>query len=324
MDASYNNSFGQSDDGTSGTGMISSSDASGVGPVVSGDSGGDIIISSSDGSRDGKRRWPIVVAIVLFIVAIGAGVGAWILGMPNRGDDVGSTKIALNRLMNYVINGEASNDESDVVYDAGAKYYFITNQNTIEKQAELYAGVNNLLDDFVSKYDKAYINGLSEEKYNLLNDTVNDIKQLFDFMQEFYTKRPPTAIDIRNEYFANGRKLMIDLMNDYYDFDIENNKYVDGFYDAYEAWINNEADLLDLYVSFGCVVNNNVQYGCILEKGDEVTNQLQENEYYSQMLYNDLNNYYNRNYVFMNDVFLIDALLNDKSLGGLYVVGQNE
>ena len=80
MDSSYTNSFGQFGASASSP---NSGVPNGVGPIMSAPSepvvsgGNDIVLAPSGGSK--KKRWPLVVGIVLILIAIGAGVGAWTL-----------------------------------------------------------------------------------------------------------------------------------------------------------------------------------------------------------------------------------------------------
>ena len=160
MSASYNNSFGQSDVGASNVGTISSGDTSGIGPVISGDSGGDIIISSSDGSRGGKRRWPIVVAILLFLVAIGAGVGALMIGKPSGGGSGDmDAKSTFNRYANYLLYGENTSKEFGKYMGLRYIYYFDEQKlqdASDDEQADLIVGYYDAISDKIKNFYDAY------------------------------------------------------------------------------------------------------------------------------------------------------------------------
>lgn len=170
MDSSYTNSFGQFGSDAPSPNNGASVGASPImsapsGPVVSGE--GDVVLAPSNGGGK-KRRWPIVVAIVLFVVAIGAGVGAWIASQPwgsgGSGDNI------LRKYANYVINGDENNNDIGDGYVAN-RVYFIADQvyNAEETEFDLfYENANNLINVSLDVYKDDDVADFLVEQRNML------------------------------------------------------------------------------------------------------------------------------------------------------------
>lgn len=216
MSASYNNSFGQSDVGASNMGMVSSGDASGVGPVISGDSGGDIIISSSDGSRGGKRRWPIVVAILLFVVAIGAGVGALMMGKPSGGGGGdANVRSAFNLYANYLLYGEDTDE--DIGENMGLYYlYYFDSQDielTVDDEEEEQVVI------YYSELKKRLADFTELVKNNEENDNDSLVIDYSAISADYFTVRQTYLLnsgDIRMLFEKNGYDQTVEYINEYY------------------------------------------------------------------------------------------------------------
>ena len=106
MDSSYTNSFGQFGDSVSSS---NSGASNGVGPIMSAPSepamsgGGDVVLAPSGSAK--KKRWPLVVGIVLILIAIGAGVG---IAFNNNVTSKVDCSNSFNRVLNYVLYGNDS------------------------------------------------------------------------------------------------------------------------------------------------------------------------------------------------------------------------
>lgn len=253
MSASYNNSFGQSDVGAPNMGMISSSDASGVGPVISGDSGGDIIISSSDGSRGGKRRWPIVVAILLFLVAIGAGVGALMIGKPSGDNPL--LKVSFNEYANYVMYGKTSSDIFDIHGIDDAYYFEIVVWNKDYDELEK-----------IAEYQNAF--GSKIEDNNTLKTMYDEQVNYLDFIKQILLKDDVSWIDLMPVYKESGRVAVKSMYNGYYGSSYEET-LIKEFIDEYHAWLDGQLDLFDYYNQSGCFSNDYLDDECLFSLIEE-------------------------------------------------------
>ena len=177
MDSSYTNSFGQfGDNAPSSNGGMVSGNTNGAGPIVSGSndaapvmpSGDDIILTPSSNGATKKRRWPVVVAIVLFIVAIGAGVGAWIASQPwGKGTKDNNN---LRRYANYVINGDENDNEIGDGYVTNRIYYVADQVYNAEETDfdTFYTEANSLIDNMLKVYNETDVANYLIEQQNML------------------------------------------------------------------------------------------------------------------------------------------------------------
>ena len=126
-------------------------------------SGGDIVLAPSGGAK--KKRWPIVVAVLLFLIAIGAGVGAWIMSQPQGGGNGGSSggsgtssnslREKFNNYANYVLFGKDDVGDFDYSLISETMPYFMSEglnidyyvgvaQDKYDNLAKVYNGIYDL------------------------------------------------------------------------------------------------------------------------------------------------------------------------------------
>ncbi|MBR3144213.1 hypothetical protein IKF12_03410 [Candidatus Saccharibacteria bacterium] len=209
-------------------------------------SGGDIVLAPSGGAK--KKRWPIVVAILLFLIAIGAGVGAWFASRPQGGGNGGSggesgtssnsLKGKFNNYANYVLFGKDSTDDFNYDDISGLDPYFMT----------VGSGINDYLETAQNKYSEfsnAYYDGGGKSK----------IVSLAVYFQYYAGSRPLTMQDIINSYVDNGYNSAVDMINNNYTSDVSIR--------SYSEYLESEKNLALTWLE---VVNNASNAGCISGK----------------------------------------------------------
>lgn len=270
MDSSYTNSFGQFGDSVSSS---NSGASNGVGPIMSAPSepvvsgGGDVVLAPSGGVK--KKRWPLVVGIVLILIAIGAGVGAWIASQP-KGGSGGSGGVSSNTLKgkfniyaNYVLFGKDSAEDFgyDVIMDTTP--YFMTEG----------IDVNNYVKTAQNKYDE-----FSTAYYE--NNGKQDIYAMAVYYQYYVEVQPLTMNNVVSSYANNGYDATVKMINEKYDgvttgVNQEIDEFVFAERNLSKAWLKMavEAD------GQGCFASGMIKEDCYLESEalkNEIINNSQE------------------------------------------------
>lgn len=304
MDSSNNNSFG------------------GVGtPVISsGPADGPVFVGGGSTATQGPKKWVIAVVAVV-VLAVVAGIVALIILKKSGSSTVDDVKNSFYKFANYVLSGEDSSAAITEEYDATDRYYFLANQNTSENQSRLYADTGKLLKDFKGKYDKLPA-GAFGDKSQGIEQNVNDVASLFDFMELVYTKKRLFKPDIRDMYLENGYDGAYNEALAYYGgLNDSENSYVAGFSELFKMWVKDQLDILEDYNKNGCIVDKTVNLQCVYDKVQNAEGEKVESEFDRQ---GELNRYYNLDANFIVDIFIINALMNNESLEGLVTGGGDE
>lgn len=304
MDSSNNNSFGGV-----GTPVISSSP-----------SDGPVFVGGGSTATQGPKKWVIAVVAVV-VLAVVAGIVALIILKKSGSSTVDDVKNSFYKFANYVLSGEDSSAAIAEEYDATDKYYFLANQNTSENQSRLYADTGKLLKDFKNKYSKLPA-GAFGDKSQGIEQNINDVASLFDFMELVYTKKRLFKPDIRDMYLENGYDGAYNEALAYYGgLNDSENSYVAGFSELFKMWVKDQLDILEDYNKKGCIVDKTVNLQCVYDKVQNAEGEKVEPEFNRQ---GELNRYYNLDANFIVDIFIINALMNNESLEGLVTGGGDE
>lgn len=275
MDSSYTNSFGQFGDSvTSSNGGMVSGNTNGVGSIVSGSndaapvmpSGDDIVLAPSSNGATKKRRWPVAVAIVLFIVAIGAGVGAWIASQPwgsGGGVSKTDTKTELSKMIGYILHQDDSLrdfEESDFDSELPTQMLYF---GSSEDAQNYFTNATRLAQE--------YNDGIENEE-NLdivIRNVADNQEKILQFLNLYLITPTPSVesvIDLlsyeddnvaANEYIVNNYGQMLSL-----DADSANN------YVGYMALsLIAEAELFSKYINMECAEDSDdvVFADCLVE-----------------------------------------------------------
>ena len=221
----------------------------------------DIILAPS--SSDKKRRTPLIIAIILFVVAVGAGVGAWILGQPSGGggkNNSASVRSAFNEYANYITKGIDSDADLDI------------------KELEEYS-------EPFSYYEKIKkLGGDSKEYLKAVNEKFNTFLKVYggiyspirinDFYYSYFLNSHMSMQDILNLYNEVGIKdAQEEVMNKYF-VDIDNGLFGVDYVDYVSAELKYVLSVLDYYDyinKFECITGTEVDYECVMQntEGDD-------------------------------------------------------
>ena len=158
---------------------------------------GDIMISSGNGGGK-KRKGLLVVAVFLMLIAVGAGVAAWVLSQPNNGEGGGdgpSTEIASLQEAYY-------NDDEN----GWSQYYSNENKRLtslykatededlktlLKEQLQLLAMFNFDKEDSVfgsNAIIEAYLGGSLDSKVNTVKSKLASIEIVDGYIEEYVQK----------------------------------------------------------------------------------------------------------------------------------------
>ena len=262
-------------------------------------------------SSGGSKKWILIGAGVLIVALIVVLVVFAV--MPKNGG--GSGSITMNNNFNVLINYITSGTKTDIAvtgeYDVANDYYFLDGWNNEEEKTAVYAETKTLMDKFV--------NGYSDGENATLNNLVKSTKEQFDFVYAMDLSEKVSGIEvIKVGVEKQSDEAKRDLVN-YYNFSsVGDNTYVNGFLEAYGAWLDAVLSEINLYKENGCVANGSINDSCMISKNDAALND-KMSEIFEKIndTYSYVNSYYHMAPNYVANIYDINTLLSGGSLEGV-------
>ncbi|MBR3323955.1 hypothetical protein IKG24_00220 [Candidatus Saccharibacteria bacterium] len=258
------------------------------------------------GDSPKRSKKGIIIGAILIVVALVLGILAVVM-MPKGGNGDVSGDLTFNKLINYIANGEESTTPFTSSYSYDENYYFLEVLDSEDEVAitKAYDTVKRLLNDFFEKYDK---------KDETLNAVVKATKDLFDFIDIMFRKGENDIGNIISDAVISGRDVAKQKAVAYYDFpDDSSNAYFVDFSQIYDALVESLLDEVDLYKESGCIIDNDLDYDCMISKDlaglEEVSEKVSD-------LYVETIEYFDLAENFVMGVFRINDMLNGNNMIG--------
>lgn len=222
----------------------------------------EIILAPSDGTKKRKRNLIIAGVVAGVLVLVGVVVAVVMLGRGNGGSVEIVNIPSFNRLINYVTSGEDSDVEITEPYNDFKDYYFSSDFDSEDIKIAVYDETKEMVDFFVEAYQNT--------DNQTLNDSVEAMGQMYDFMYVVDLKTPISEFDATIKIIKNGATVAKEELLNYYDFSgLSDNIYVESFMESFTGWIDAMIEEVDFFRENNCVNGEYMILSCIVNKGNK-------------------------------------------------------
>ena len=302
MNPSYDNSFGSFGSGGGGVPQ----------PIISSSEAGDVVLDASGGQKKSKKLLIIgIVAIVFLVVAV---LAILLFSNPQKGGNnsnevLSDAKIALNRYTNYFLYGENKTDEVSEDFGGLGDSYFMKQIESFDGSMEYFENLKTYFENF-----KTLVSDETQESSDLDFNMLNRYDSELDLVMIYLENGNLTRSGILTAYVGGGETAARDYISGksapYRDLEILND--ID-YYNLLVDWGDENLSLIILYEQMGCLVDNVIDYNCVVQKADDTSDEMDGSiseitDLLDRALYISENNLY-------YDLFDLNDYVNEESVG---------
>lgn len=248
----YNSSMGPSYD--NGLGSFGNASSNGA--------GGAIISSSNSGvgvglPSEGKKRWPVFVAIFLGIAAVVALVLMVVVPRGSGGNTAIDTRASFNKYANYYLLGEKQVEnvtQGELGFD---ETFFWQQLNSAQNKTELFGNLSELFGDFQKLY-------IAQNRQNeIVVSYLEQYLTILEYLGIYYNGGAMSRNTLVEVYVENGRDGADELAG------VVVSKYegIGEIYgivysDVLSEWAAGTIELIDEYNANNCIDEGKLNYEC--------------------------------------------------------------
>lgn len=226
------------------------------------------IVSSSGYAPESnpKSSRKIILAIIVVLVLAGALIALYLLFIrPLQNPTIADTAKSFNTYANYLLYGEKSDAEIMGKYDHTKLYKMESMLGSTDNDISQYFDeANNLLGDFVKKYQSVAQNLYPDEPTEELFATVTEYQKNFEFYRLYAISGELTREELLSDFVSKNATTIASVINDKYARLVDSdNTDAKTYGDLKIEQANNQVLIFTEYSEKGCIVNNQIDYDCL-------------------------------------------------------------
>ncbi|MDO5451878.1 MAG: hypothetical protein Q4F56_02205 [Candidatus Saccharibacteria bacterium] len=220
-----------------------------------------------------RNKKVVLIVLAVLLVVAGGGFLLWrSLSSGNGGQLFGmdSIRSSFNEYANYLLNGEKSTIDIGEIGDFEESYFGRAIMNE-ETQIDYYVNLKDYYENFLNNVNERN----DENKYD--GGFLDSYGIRLNFVVTYYTEDSLTFDSILGAYSKGGEAAAKDLIE-------ERAKVYDSFgqiYDFYyqdllKDWANGILASIAYYDGLGCLGADEVNYDCVMERGNDEAEEILE------------------------------------------------